>query len=649
MYRKNFFRPLTQVHFEISGVRKLILFAILFVTSAIAFGSSYAKAGTHPVINEIRERYQICRALRSQKLGLVYMYGVYTDLQNQERPKWYFSTPENGMVLSRIYLYSPPGQQTGFAELSESTPSGDWYKVSEYCFRTDGSLAFIFSDYRTTYGNVRIEDRLYFDKRGRQVRNIRRIFDLNTGKRLPDSTSNFADRQAQIYRNVSELARELKTGKPANQASAPTTTTTTTTSEPVKTQIPPSPTSQTPPASTSFDTVQQEDIRKLVSKIVPEIESVVGPSIAPDLTAIRSETFSVSDYNFLANAAYINNKAEIAAWAFAQGILKGKLAPQGLNNFAVALEDSYMVDAAKRPKQWINASRTLLKLAASKAPDDALILNNLAWNAFRLSQQTGDATLLGEAIETLKKAIAIEPDRPLFQAHLAELYLASGKNKLAAAALNRAHKLNSADPAFLSVVNRPGGAIQSVWSQSPRNYCEVNYACLKTCPGGIIGRIMVVSCEIEQSNARQACGAGKPYAKTYRCEEEIPEYGILIPGLNSGFSIVTPFGRVDMTINGAGKVNYRVKGGPKLPGNLGAEIEVRGTYTPEGGVKVQRITPKISINIPTGTAVGEQLNNLNMGPMTLSVSGNSGGTVNIESFDSTLRAIKSFNPTLWGH
>jgi len=93
-----------------------------------------------------------------------------------------------------------------------------------------------------------------------------------------------------------------------------------------------------------------------------------------------------------------------------------------------------------------------------------------------------------------------------------------------------------------------------------------------------------------------------------------------------------------MTINGVGKVNYRIKGGPKLPGNLGAQIEVRGTYTPEGGVKVQRITPKISINIPTGTAAGEQLNQLNMGPMTLSVSGNSGGTVNIESFDSTLWA-----------
>lgn len=611
------------------------LLIMLFGTIIAAFISSSATAAdTPPIISEIRQQYQICRSLRSNEVGLVKMYGVYTDLETQERPVWHLSPPANGMILSEILLYKAPGQKIGFAELSEFTPSGDWSKATEYCYRLDGSLAFIFSEYRTFYGNVRVEDRLYYNRSGEQVRNIRRIFNLDTGERLPDGFANFMDRKAQIFRSVDDLASELGTIKPDIQ----TPVNASPVREPTNNQTAAQPAPSMAPVLDKIDAAGQNEIRQLVSGLIPEIEGVVSPHIKADLATVRGSEKQSSQYTFLANAAYINQHDEIAAWFFAQGILAGAMTPQALNNLAVALEDSYLVDAENRPDQWLNSARTLLTHALSISPNDALIINNLGWNAYRLSQKTGDAALLDEAVRSMKKAIAIEAGRPLFHAHLAELYLARGENDLAGAALARAHQLNSADPAFLSMVGKPGWSGAPAWSKAPRNHCNINYECLKTCPVSIIGRLKVITCEFSQADARSACGAGKPYAKTYRCEEEIPEYGILIPGLNSGLSIVTPYGRIDLTINGAGKVNYRVKGGPKMPGNLGVALEARGTYTKEEGVKVQRLTPKISVNIPTGTAAGQQLNQLGMGPMTLSATDKSGGTVNIESFDSTLWA-----------
>jgi len=40
---------------------------------------------------------------------------------------------------------------------------------------------------------------------------------------------------------------------------------------------------------------------------------------------------------------------------------------------------------------------------------------------------------------------------------------------------------------------------------------------------------------MENSSAQMACNAGEPYPKNYNGKENLPEYGILIPGLNAGF------------------------------------------------------------------------------------------------------------------
>lgn len=165
-------------------------------------------ANTPKVIQEIRDRYQVCRQLRADKVGMMHLYGVYTDLEKQERPVWQHQEPKEGMVLSEAIVFIQSGQ-IGFAELLETTPSFDWSKNTEYCYHTDGTLAFVFSSFRTTYGNVRVDDRLYFDRNGRKIRTIRRIFDLNSGRRLPDDTNNFHDRETQIFIDMDAFAEEV--------------------------------------------------------------------------------------------------------------------------------------------------------------------------------------------------------------------------------------------------------------------------------------------------------------------------------------------------------------------------------------------------------------------------------------------------------
>ena len=603
-----------------SGLGQLVLAMMILVIAH--WNSNQATAETSPTITEIRERYQICRQLYADRAGLQKFYGVYTDLETQERPVWHRQAPTEGMTLSELKLFSDSGDQAGFAELTETTPSGDWSKVTEYCFRSDGSLAFVFSVLRTLYGNVRVEYRLYFDRQGKQVLEIKRIFDLDSGKRLPDSKSDFAEQETRLFLSAPELHDELALSHSEEQH------------EPSASRQNDDP--QTTPVQAS-DT-EQDEIRQFVRDLVPGIEAAIKPELVTELSGLGGDAIALGDHVFLANAFFLNNHPELAAWFFAQSVLAGPVDAQALNNLAVTLEASYAANPQSRPQSWHFSSGILFDNAAAFAPRDAFIQSNQGRRIYRQWQRENDAALLQQAADLLQAAVAMEPRRALFHAHLAEVLLAQDRGDLARQSLNRAHELDSASPAFLSVAGKSDWLNSSQWQSLTRKHCDINFRCRQTCPASLTGRVMVVTCEIAQADARQACGAGKPYPRSYRCEEEIPEFGILIPGLSSGFSIVTPWGRVDMTINGAGKVNYRVKGGPKLPGNLGIELEAKGSYTSGEGIRVQRLTPKVSLNIPTGTAAGEQLEQLNMGPATLSVTDENGGTFKVESYDSALWA-----------
>lgn len=94
---------------------------------------------------------------------------------------------------------------SGFRYVStrHTSRSGDWYHYVDYCYRADGSLAWMESDLRTFYGNVRRVRVRRFDVRGQVVASVLRVFDLITDE--PADAASFSDRDDPIHRTFTEL------------------------------------------------------------------------------------------------------------------------------------------------------------------------------------------------------------------------------------------------------------------------------------------------------------------------------------------------------------------------------------------------------------------------------------------------------------
>ena len=168
--------------------------------SPVLFASLLAAAPVEPPgVAEVREVYAACTALKQRASPSVY---VEVEL-GQDRTRWIREEANDGgsPVYSAARVYRD-GELTRFAELEESSASGDWAQVTEYCFRADGSLAFLFSTLRTFYGGVHAETRRYYSPAGKLLLTRRVTLDLKT--RQP-TKAEFMDRQAELYLTAKKL------------------------------------------------------------------------------------------------------------------------------------------------------------------------------------------------------------------------------------------------------------------------------------------------------------------------------------------------------------------------------------------------------------------------------------------------------------
>ncbi len=132
----------------------------------------------------------------------------YGDFTENNPPVWRRTLPASGEAYSSVDVWRADGTLRVAARF-DTSPSGDWSKSHEYCFRKDGTLAFILAELRTFNGRVRVEDRLYFSPAGKQVRKLRYVFDLMTNARKPDGFSNFFDRNTTVYLRADALTKEI--------------------------------------------------------------------------------------------------------------------------------------------------------------------------------------------------------------------------------------------------------------------------------------------------------------------------------------------------------------------------------------------------------------------------------------------------------
>ena len=297
----------------------------------------------------------------------------------------------------------------------------------------------------------------------------------------------------------------------------------------------------------------------------------------------------------LGHLLYSRRHFDRAAWFFGYDATLDPDDPASLNNFAAMLLQTYENDPEGSDPTWRDAAYYAASRAAELAPDSAAIQNNLG-NAARATGR------LQEAIDAGERATEFAADEALYWTNLARSREAAGDIEGAARALARAHALDPNGPAVrFTATALP--AVSAPYLQQLQNQCSVDFGCANICPGGIIGGLMRVTCEMESSSALLACRAGQPYPTSYNCQEEFPEYGILIPGLNSGFSISVPGFSMHVLVDGDGTVRVRAEGGINR-GRVGVYVGADGSYSPTNGASFDEFRGGVRINILPSAAGG---------------------------------------------
>ena len=286
---------------------------------------------------------------------------------------------------------------------------------------------------------------------------------------------------------------------------------------------------------------------------------------------------------------YARRHFDKAAWFFGADALADPGDAASLNNLAALLLETGA--AGVMAPSWGQAARAAAEAAAAMQPENAAFHNTLS-HALRAAGE------LAGAVAAAQRATDLAPDEPLYWANLARVLDAAGDTAGAAAALARARALQpNGVPVLLAARDLPdiGAAYRAAIGPS----CTVNFRCQEICPRSIIGGLMSVSCEIENASAQMACQAGEPYATGYDCREEIPEYGILIPGLNAGFSVAVPGFSMHVVVDGEGNMDVRVEAGVSA-GPLGGYLRGDGHFSPSGGASFDNIGGGVRVNILPG-------------------------------------------------
>lgn len=325
-----------------------------------------------------------------------------------------------------------------------------------------------------------------------------------------------------------------------------------------------------------------------------------------------------SPHAALGLVAFLGQHLELGTWLYGRGVLAEPENDVYLNNFGLGLHEKALLTKPTNQPLLAVAKESFQK-AANLKPDNAVYQNNLGFALLETWRTSADAATLQAAADALKKATSLDPKSATAWAHLAEVLAAQLDNAGAAEALEKSRALGPFNGALMSTgLRMPPSVMDEYKKKLPA--CKIDFGCQANCPKSIIGQINFVTCEMEQSSAQMACDAGKPYANGFDCSEQIPEFGILIPGLNSGFSLITPWGRLDMTVDGKGNVDYRFKASTSV-GGVGIGTTTRGSWSPESGFTSFEIKPGVSYNLVGGDAA-KLMGEAKMGPASITIEGN---------------------------
>ena len=338
----------------------------------------------------------------------------------------------------------------------------------------------------------------------------------------------------------------------------------------------------------------------------------------------------------LGTYAFLNRHLELAAWCYSKVAEKKPDDAVNLSNLGLVLHEMYQAGKENKDSALLQKSIDLLGEAVKTDPKNASANNNLGYALYkRYLEKKAEEDIL-KAEEHLNKAVALDPENIKALSHLAEVLAARNKKAEAIAILNKVHRINPINIVFYNSITN----LENIYKEAKpdRSYCDsINFNCEK-CKGGIIGGLEYVTCEMEQQSAILACRDGKPFAEFYKCSQA-SDYPFLIPGLHSGVTILTPFGKLSIMLHGDGTVSYNleIQNVAKLPD--GVKLGVQGTYDPSSGQSDAQFNANVAVNLFGRGDATSILNKLDLNPASSKI------TYNISTGETKLQA-ESYGVTL---
>src|ERR1044072_7050633 len=190
-------------------MKKILLVLLVLAAACAAFGQTDKAAEISTIDAYTKKGDAYIKSHKAPQL-------VFADTASQTstRSKWRQFDSVNALDKFReksetyeiAYCWKLAGRIT---EVSTTlfSGSGDWVNYVYHYFRADGSLAKVESDFRTFYGNLIVEQEMYYNTAGKQLKKATRYRDLKTKKfkKVDPKSDPISLSKFDIYKTVKKL------------------------------------------------------------------------------------------------------------------------------------------------------------------------------------------------------------------------------------------------------------------------------------------------------------------------------------------------------------------------------------------------------------------------------------------------------------
>ncbi|MFN4140951.1 tetratricopeptide repeat protein [Aestuariivirga sp.] len=353
----------------------------------------------------------------------------------------------------------------------------------------------------------------------------------------------------------------------------------------------------------------------VVTRIKADITRQLGAESLAALKEVDDGSRTAGDLEALAHGLTLSRHFSMAAWLYASSIERDPTSAASWSSLGVLLAEGASLERGAKPDEQLLESIVELQREARRLnPSSPPIANNLGGALTALGRHREDRAKIEEGAFLIYEATQGNPRSSIYYVRLAEALKLIGETSAAQKFLEAAFQLNSAHPTL--VTSRASGGLLSDLPLviSEPALCEVNFDCDNKCPKSIIGQIDLVTCKMSEASAQSGCREGKAFPRFFDCSAKIPKFGILIPGLDPGLSILTPWGSLDFVVQGDGRVDFKVKINGEGVDPVQPSFQTQGSWQPSRGTVALDHEAGVQVNLfNSASPVFEQANAYDVG------------------------------------